>query len=118
LREGRISVGHAKVVLGLASEKQQRTAASRILKDGWSVRQTEQWVGRVQSQGSGEADGGSAKAKPNRDLHVMDIENSLRERLGTKVNLRYRQGKGSLEIAFFSDDELERILQILGISTE
>jgi ParB family chromosome partitioning protein len=52
------------------------------------------------------------------DAHVSDLENKLRERLGTKVHLRYSQGKGALEIAFFSDDELERVLQLLGIQTD
>jgi ParB family chromosome partitioning protein len=47
---------------------------------------------------------------------VGHLENQLRERLGTKVQLRYAQGKGSLEISFFSDAELERLLQILGVS--
>ena len=51
-----------------------------------------------------------------RDAHVADLENQLRERLGTKVSLRYAQGKGALEITFFSDAELERILRILGIT--
>jgi len=41
--------------------------------------------------------------------------NQLRERLGTKVHLRYAQGKGALEIVFFSDAELERVLQLLGV---
>ena len=51
-----------------------------------------------------------------RDAHVASLENQLRERLGTKVHLRYAQGKGALEISFFSDAELERILQIVGIT--
>jgi ParB family chromosome partitioning protein len=46
------------------------------------------------------------------------MENRLRERLGTKVHLRYAQGKGALEVSFYSDDELERILHILGISLD
>ncbi len=45
------------------------------------------------------------------------LEDQLRERLGTRVHLRYAQGKGALEINFFSDAELERILQILGINS-
>jgi len=49
---------------------------------------------------------------------VADLENRLRERLGTKIHLRYAHGKGSLDIAFYSDDELERVLQILGVSAE
>ena len=51
----------------------------------------------------------------SKDTHVADLENRLRERLGTKVALRYAQGKGALEISFFSDDDLERILDILGV---
>ena len=47
--------------------------------------------------------------------HVVNVENRVRERLGTKVHLRYAHGKGALEIAFFSDADLERILQILGV---
>ena len=49
------------------------------------------------------------------DAHVASLEDQLRQRLGTKVQLRYAQGKGALEIAFFSDGELERILEILGV---
>jgi ParB family chromosome partitioning protein len=49
---------------------------------------------------------------------VSRLETQLRERLGTKIRLRYSQGKGALEIAFFSDDELERVLQILGINPD
>jgi ParB family chromosome partitioning protein len=49
---------------------------------------------------------------------VARIEDRLREKLGTKVQLRYAQGKGAVEISFFSDDELERVLQILGVPPE
>jgi len=52
------------------------------------------------------------------DAHVASLENRIRERLGTKVHLRYSQGKGALEISFFNDDELERILSILGITPD
>src|SRR5579884_4255856 len=102
-----LSVGHAKVILGLANEKQQQQAAQRILKEGLNVRQTETLVARLQA--------GPVPKKTTplvHDANVIDLENRLRERLGTKVRLKYHQGKGSLDIAFFSDDELERILQI------
>ena len=58
----------------------------------------------------------SSSAVP--DTHVQNLETKLRERLGTKVTLRYRKGKGALDIKFFSDDELERVLEILGVSAE
>ena len=115
IREGRLSVGHAKVILGLASEKHQKLAFERILKEGLNVRQTEGLVARLQAR-----EGGTV-AKPGqvtlltRDAHVANIESKLRELLGTRVHLRYAQGKGALEITFFSDAELERILGILGV---
>jgi ParB family chromosome partitioning protein len=116
LREGRLSVGHAKVILGLAAERQQKHAADRILRDGLNVRQTEALVSHLLAR---ETPGAAAALPPTskpKDAHVSDMENQLRERLGTKVSLRYAGGKGALEITFFSDAELERILRILGIT--
>jgi ParB family chromosome partitioning protein len=116
LRESRLSVGHAKVILGLASEKQQLAAAERVLDDALNVRQTEALVLKLQSRETGSA-AGTAPAKP-KDAQVSSLENQLRERLGTRVRLRYSAGKGALEIAFFSDAEFERLLQILGVNPD
>jgi ParB family chromosome partitioning protein len=116
IREGRLSVGHAKVILGLATETQQRLAFERIVKEGLNVRQTEGLVARLQAREAGAAGRSGPITPQNRDAHVTDLENQLRERLGTKVHLRYAHGRGALEVAFFSDAELERILQLLGIT--
>ena len=118
IREGRLSVGHAKVILGLANEKHQRLAAERILKEGLNVRQTEGLVARLQARAAGTFPKPGQITPLTRDAHVASLESQLRERLGTKVHLRYAQGKGALEISFFSDAELERILQVLGISPD
>jgi ParB family transcriptional regulator, chromosome partitioning protein len=118
IREGRLSVGHAKVILGLGSEQNQRLAAERILKEGLNVRQTEGLVARLQARESGAVTKPGIPTPVTRDAHVANVENQLRERLGTKVHLRYAQGKGALEITFFSDSELERILNLLGISPD
>jgi ParB family chromosome partitioning protein len=119
LRDGRLSVGHAKAILGLPGDKQQSLAAARVLREGLNVRQTESLVGQLQARQT-EVQTKAAvpgSAQP-RDTQVANLENRLRERLGTKVNLRYAQGKGALEISFFSDAELERILQILGLNPD
>lgn len=116
LRDGRLSVGHAKVILGLAGEAQQKLAADRILREGLNVRQTEALVARLQARETGTVGQPIPPLPPPRDAHVASLENQLRERLGTKVHLRYAKGRGALEIAFFSDAELERILQVLGVS--
>jgi ParB family chromosome partitioning protein len=123
LRDGRLSVGHAKVVLGLASPPEQRLAAERVLKDGLNVRQTEELVARLQAAPGSTAAGGTPRRNGQdggaiRDVHVARVENKLCERLGTKVQVRYRKGKGSIDIRFFSDDELERILEIVGIQAD
>lgn len=117
IREGRLSVGHAKVVLGLPTEKQQQQAAERIIKEGLNVRQTEGLVAKLSERANGTSQ--PATVTPlTKDAHVANLENKIRERLGTKVQLRYSQGKGGLDISFYSDDELERILQILGINPD
>jgi ParB family chromosome partitioning protein len=119
VREGRISVGHAKVILGLADEKNQNLAAERVIKEGLNVRQTEGLVAKLQSRGSRVAAAKSETvAATGGDPHVANLEAKLREVFATKVQLNYAQGKGSLEITFYSDAELERILQILGVRPE
>jgi ParB family chromosome partitioning protein len=117
LRDGRLSVGHAKVVLGLATEKLQQQAVERVIKEGLNVRQTEGLIAKIQERATGPAKPPSITPL-TKDAHVANLENRIREKLGTKVNLRYVQVKGGLEISFYSDDELERILQILGITVE
>jgi ParB family transcriptional regulator, chromosome partitioning protein len=117
LRNGQISVGHAKVILGLAGVAEQKLAAERIIKDGLNVRDTESLVARLQHAAPAVKGNGSARPQPPAS-HVTDIENRLRERFGTKVQLRYKQGKGSLEVRFFSDDDLDRILEIVGVSMD
>lgn len=118
LRDGRLSVGHAKAILGLAAEKHQKHTAERVLRDGLNVRQTEALVAHLQERESSATSKAAPLPAVARDTHVANMENRLRERLGTKVHLRYAQGKGALEIVFFSDAEFERILQLLGIPPE
>jgi len=120
VRDGRISVGHAKVILGLSLPAEQKLAAERVIQHSLNVRQAEELVSRLQNQPAPpgpQRDIGQA-VLASRDAHVTNLENRLRERFGTKVQLRYRQGKGAIEIRFFTDDDLERVLQIVGVSAE
>jgi len=119
LRDGRLSVGHAKAILGLPTERLQRAAAERVLRDHLNVRQAEQLVARLQARavaGAGRKPAGAAPPAP--DAHLARIEDRLRERLGTKVQLRYAHGQGAVEISFYSDAELERLLELLGVPPE
>jgi ParB family chromosome partitioning protein len=119
VREGRLSVGHAKVILGLSDEKKQKLAAERVVKQGLNVRQTEGLVAKLQARDSRKlAIKPETVAAPGTDPHVTNLEDRLREKFGTKVQLRYAKGKGAVEISFFSDEELERVLQILGVTSD
>jgi len=114
IRDGRLSVGHAKVILGLANPLQQSEAAERVIKEGLNVRQAEGLVAKFTSKGETK----KTRAPLPTDAHVTNLENKIREKLGTKVSLRYAKGKGSLEISFFSDAELEGVLQALGVNAD
>ncbi len=110
LRDGRLSVGHAKVILGLAAPEDQRIAADRILKKALNVRQTEALVASLQNS-AGEKNAESKQQRfPTQDPHMASMQSKIQERFGTKVVLHYRDGKGAIEIKFFTDDYLERIL--------
>jgi ParB family chromosome partitioning protein len=119
LRDGTISVGHAKVILGLPTETLQIKGAERVVKDGLNVRQTEELVAKLNAASTLS----NPSVKPSsptaaRDANLAALENQLREKFGTKVRFKYNKGKGSMEIGFFSDDELNRILGLLGIQID
>ena len=119
VREGRLSVGHAKVILGLSDERQQIIATERAIKDGLNVRQTEGLIARLSARG-GKITSATAKTKAivPIDSNLGRLEEKLRERFGTKVHLKYSHGKGTVEISFFSDDELQSVLETLGVNAD
>jgi ParB family chromosome partitioning protein len=116
VRDGRLSVGHAKAILGLPTPEEQRLAAARVLRQGLNVRQAEELVAGWAQPGT--ARGGRTVASRPLDPNVQRLQDKVQERVGTKVQLRYRQGKGALQIQFFSDDDLSRVLGILGIEVD
>ena len=120
LRNGQISTGHAKVILGLARAEEQVLAAETVIKDGMSVRTTEDLVSRWQDRGLAgvSADPKNARPASVKDAHVAELENRLQQRFATRVQLRYKRGKGSIQIQFHNDDELERILECCGLHPE
>ncbi|HEY3856073.1 MAG TPA: ParB/RepB/Spo0J family partition protein [Verrucomicrobiae bacterium] len=115
IRDGRLSVGHSKVILGLSAPEDQRIAADRVLKKSLSVRQTEELVASLQPDTNRSGASSSRERISNVDAHVASMQNKIQERFGTKVVLHYRQGKGAIEIKFFNDDDLERILKVAGV---
>jgi len=104
LAEGAITEGHARAILSLPNPKAQTAALKTILNLELNVRQTEALVKKM----SGERP--TAKPKPEPSPEIQALENRLRSHFGTKVNLNDRKNGGSLVIYYYSDEELNQIL--------
>ena len=118
VRDGLFSSGHAKAILGLKNAKDQIAAAKRVIKKELSVRQAEELVAALGQAAPDKTKRGSAVKRSATDAHILDLESKLQEKLGTKVSLRYRKGKGSVDIKFFNDEDLQRILDAFGIRAD
>lgn len=107
LRAGAISEGHARALLALATAQSQAAGLEAILKGGLNVRQTEELVRRL----SGERKRRPAAAR--RLPEEAALEEELRQALGTRVSLRRGRRGGTIAIRFFSDEELNAIVDQL-----
>lgn len=118
VREGKLSVGHAKVILGANDSNRQIQIADRVLNDGLNVRETEQLIqGNIPRPAKVESKP-SSPTPEQRDPHIADLEQKIQERLASKVHLKYQNGQGAIEIRFYNDDDLDRILRVFGVSVD
>lgn len=108
ISEGKISFGHAKLLLSLEDEELQRVVCNRIMGNDLSVRDTENLIKKI----------GKAQKKPfivkNITLeHFPEAEEKLRDILGTKISILYDGKKGKINIEFYSKEDLRRIVDLL-----
>ncbi len=109
--DGTLSTGHARALLSIEDEKSIEETAEKIVAQKLSVRDVEKLV---KSLGNPAKKPRAKKANKNSFVYE-DIENRLKQTLGTKVSISAKDGgAGKIEIEFFSDDDLERILEIIG----
>jgi ParB family chromosome partitioning protein len=104
---GELSAGHGKMLAGITDAEKQRKIAETSQKEGWSVRQLEDYL-RGQNEKKREK-----KAKPNHNSEIEQIEYRLKEKLQTFVSIKGNSKKGKIEISFSSQEELERLLEEL-----
>ena len=107
VRRGQLSTGHAKVILSLEGEELQTQAAKQVVKQGLNVRQTEQLCKQL-------AKAPKEKPLPVRPALPDEVELALRQVLGGPVKVQYKNGKGSLKIEFYSDEQLRAFANLLG----
>lgn len=111
--QGLLSVGHAKVLLALKEPEEQRAVAETILRRSATVRATERLVARQL---------GGTRPRRKRQIAatsatIDDVQNRLQEHLGTRVTVHHGEKRGRIEIEYYGNDDLQRVLNALGLPT-
>lgn len=107
ISDGIFSMGHGKALLGLKKKKNIPLIMQKSIKENLNVRQLEALVQRLNENVPRET------KKVKKDIFTKEKESELRELFGTPVSIVKNKDKGKIEIEFYSDDDLERILQLL-----
>lgn len=111
IRDKEISMGHARALISVENSDQQLYIYKEILKRGLSVRKVEELVRQIQKSSK---NGNAVSKKDGISFQYMKIQDDLASKFATNVKLRLKEkGTGSIEIAFMSDDDLNRILEML-----
>lgn len=107
LADGDLTAGHARALINIEDGKVQRQICEKIIKEGLSVRETEKLAS---------TDGKTMKkhtVKKVKNADTQRVEYELKEALGTKININQNGKKGKIEIEYYSNDELERLIELL-----
>jgi ParB family chromosome partitioning protein len=107
--EGGLSMGHARALLGISNNAQQSAIWRTVVSKGLSVRETEALVNRIKKE---TGDGRKRKERSD-DIYFTNISEELSRNFGTKVQIRRRGQKGKVEIEFYSNEDLDRLLHLL-----
>ncbi len=108
---GTITMGHAKTLVSIEDPKVQQMLANETIKKSLSVRKLEEMVQELQQQKNKTKQ--TAKKKSTKEVYFQSVEEKLREKLGTSVLIKPGKKKGRIEIEYYSERDLERILEIL-----
>ena len=122
LETGRITSGHARSILSLPNEGLQLEMRKRLLRNSWSVRETERQV-RIKLdylskffQKDGIKNSEKNASSSDQKIQLQHLEEQLRSCLGTNVEIKFKNGKGQIKIDYCSLDEFERLFEMLNSS--
>lgn len=107
ISDKKLTMGHGRTLLGLRSKKLIPETAEKVVKEGLNVRQLENLVQRLNEDVPRET------IEKKKDLFIEEKQSELRDRFGTSVQIKKTKNKGKIEIEFFSEEDLERILELL-----
>lgn len=105
-----ISTGHARTLLGITDNEQQYSLAQQIFDEKLSVRETEKLIKKIQNP---KVETTKVQGDNSMTVFYEDIEQKLKNIMGTKVSINHKDNKkGKIEIEYYSNDELERIVEL------
>jgi ParB family transcriptional regulator, chromosome partitioning protein len=114
--QGLLSVGHAKVLLGLKAHDEQRLVAEKVLRQSSTVRTTERMVAR--QLGKFGVRRRKNHAVTVSSAAVRDLENRLQQHLATHVTIQHGEKRGRIEIEYYGTDDLDRVVRALGLPAD
>ena len=103
---GDLSEGHGKIIAGVENTEKQLKIAEKVINEELNVRQTETLIKEWDKSPT-------PKKKQSKDIHVRSVEEKLEDIFGTKVSINKGKKKSKIEIEFYSEDDLERILNLI-----
>jgi len=114
IEEGTLSMGHGRALLALKNKQKLAAVIQRVMQESLNVRQLEALIQQLNKNVPRE----TSKKKEEKSIFLAQSEALLRERLGTAVSIKKHRKKGKIEIEFFSEEDLTRILQLLNAYDE
>ncbi len=117
--QGRITVGHAKAVLAIKDQDSQLLATDQIIRRQLTVRAAEKLAQSfLNNRSSTSPTEGKVAVDREVDIHIKAITHRLREYLATHVSIQHNAKKGKIEIEYYGDDDLQRLLELVGLNLE
>jgi len=116
-----LSTGHAKAILGLKTKAEQRLLADIVVRRKLNVRDTEKLVSEQingKSASGKPAPKGKGKLSPQAEVYIRRIQDELRSRFATNVAVKHGDKVGRIEIEYYGNEDLDRVLELLGISLD
>lgn len=113
--QGRLTVGHAKAILSIKDPATQLLASDRILRHALTVRAAEKLAQQLLDGSDGHGSGSKSGGARAMDVHVRAVADKLREHLATHVFIHHSSKKGRIEIEYYGNDDLGRILEVIGV---
>jgi len=111
VNNGELSMGHARALLGIKDQSKVTEIAKRVIKEKLNVRQVEQLI---QEESNNKPKKRKRKPKvEKKDIFLQEKESVLREHFGTAVHISKGKNKGKIEIEFYTNEDLERIIELL-----